>query len=219
MTSTRRLLRLTRFSRLVIVLMVIFTLLTMIPIAIGRARNDSDDLQALGFWVCDGKPCFMGITPGITTWDDAITIVGGHKNAVLQDKDWIIVRLVDKAFIDMGIRRHPGGEKVSDASLLLWVDQEPYFPKLGAFVRMYGPPTCVRVIMIESMIENVVLLFPGLSLTITPDGERITPNSSLGSVTLERNEGITRTCGSREDDSSIRTSHWSGFVSINRYVP
>jgi hypothetical protein len=216
---TSRYFRLTRFGRLVIILTIALTLITMIPIAVGRASTETDALQALGFWTCDGKPCFMGITPYITTWNEAIAVTDGRENTKSQDEDSIIVRLNVTAFVDIGIRRHSGSDKVSEASLLLWEEQQPYFPKLGDFVRMYGPPRCVRVIMIESMIERVVLLFPGLSLTISPDGNRVSPTSSIWGVRLKQDEGTTTSCRSAQDDSSIRTSQWSGFVSIDRYVP
>lgn len=35
---------------------------------IGNAQPEPNQLQALGFDFCEGKPCWQGITPGVTDW-------------------------------------------------------------------------------------------------------------------------------------------------------
>src|SRR5438128_2127003 len=61
--------------RLIAILSISFSLLIVAARAYGEAHPEPDELKALGFDVCDGKPCFMGIVPGVTTWDQAKAIL------------------------------------------------------------------------------------------------------------------------------------------------
>jgi hypothetical protein len=45
-------------------------------VAIGRLDHSPDALQALGFDVCDGEPCFRGVKPGMD-WAQAQQLVSG----------------------------------------------------------------------------------------------------------------------------------------------
>ncbi|HLY26962.1 MAG TPA: hypothetical protein VKQ72_11525, partial [Aggregatilineales bacterium] len=40
-------------------------------IAIGRVEPDSNIIQNAGLGTCVERPCYLGITPGITTWEEA----------------------------------------------------------------------------------------------------------------------------------------------------
>src|SRR5262245_46869565 len=47
-------------------------LMLVVAICVARLYGQSkpDNLSAFGLDLCEGRPCFMGITPGITKWDD-----------------------------------------------------------------------------------------------------------------------------------------------------
>lgn len=48
-------------------------LLVMLP-----ARNDSGRLERLGLVACDGLPCWQTLIPGLTTTDEAVTVLLGR---------------------------------------------------------------------------------------------------------------------------------------------
>src|SRR5882724_2093341 len=60
----------TRLARLVISLSLTITALIGGVILIGRAHTESNALETLGFGVCAGRPCFIGLAPNITKWSD-----------------------------------------------------------------------------------------------------------------------------------------------------
>jgi len=60
-----------RFLRVTLILWLLSVALIGGAALYGRAHAEPNELQALGFGVCEGRPCFMGITPGVTTIESA----------------------------------------------------------------------------------------------------------------------------------------------------
>jgi hypothetical protein len=58
-----------RLIRLVVVVWVVCAGLIGIAMLGGRAAIKDNRLQSAGFDLCDGKPYFAGIMPGMTAWD------------------------------------------------------------------------------------------------------------------------------------------------------
>jgi hypothetical protein len=52
---------------------------------ISVAYNQENALTRLGFNQCNGHPCFLGIVPGLTTWQDATSILFGKGFRLDQD--------------------------------------------------------------------------------------------------------------------------------------
>src|SRR5512135_2141653 len=44
-------------------------------VSYSRASAEPNPLHAFGLDVCDGKPCFKEIIPGVTSWEDAQAII------------------------------------------------------------------------------------------------------------------------------------------------
>jgi hypothetical protein len=61
-----------RFLRLVMILWLLITALVGSVTLYARTTSGAGELQKLGFGMCEGKPCFMGITPGLTQLSDAM---------------------------------------------------------------------------------------------------------------------------------------------------
>ena len=61
-----------RFLRLVMILWLLITALIGSVTLYVRTTSGAGELQELGFGMCDGRPCFMGITPGLTQLADAM---------------------------------------------------------------------------------------------------------------------------------------------------
>ncbi|MBX3067008.1 MAG: hypothetical protein KF726_28770 [Anaerolineae bacterium] len=58
-------------------LLVLLTLIAVTGgiVMVGRAQPDQNPLRALGFAVCEGKPCFQDVVLGETKWGEALTAV------------------------------------------------------------------------------------------------------------------------------------------------
>ncbi len=42
---------------------------------VSAAQDNENPLTRLGFNLCDGRPCFLGIIPGVTDWQDASSVL------------------------------------------------------------------------------------------------------------------------------------------------
>src|SRR5579862_4680901 len=58
-----------RFALIVFLLWAIFAVMIVAARGYGESHPGPDQLSEVGFGVCDGKPCFMGITMDVTTMD------------------------------------------------------------------------------------------------------------------------------------------------------
>src|SRR5260221_14778856 len=68
-------------------------------LAYGRAQPaSSNPLREVGFDVCDGKPCFRGVVPGITTWKSAEAKFLHHH--VIETHDSHILILIGRNHVD-----------------------------------------------------------------------------------------------------------------------
>src|SRR5262249_3271921 len=64
-----------RLLRLTVILCLLLSAGIGSALLLARANNAKTTLQAAGFDTCNGVPCFMGITPGVTTWGDGEKIL------------------------------------------------------------------------------------------------------------------------------------------------
>src|SRR5215813_11293136 len=70
-------------KRLIFWTLTLFLLTTSLTggiVAYARTHGGENPLKAMGFEVCDGNPCFMGIVIGETTWDDIHKLIGINRN-------------------------------------------------------------------------------------------------------------------------------------------
>ena len=51
-----------------------------------------DPLQSIGLDLCNGNPCFIGITPGQTTWSEVTTILAVHTDAVSNPQQLYMIK-------------------------------------------------------------------------------------------------------------------------------
>jgi hypothetical protein len=60
-------------------ILLVFTLsFTTGSLVLGKLQPDPHLLRTLGFDSCDGKPCYMGIIPGETTWSAIEPLLQAH---------------------------------------------------------------------------------------------------------------------------------------------
>jgi hypothetical protein len=103
----------------------------------GRLTGGDDPLQTVGFQVCAGKPCFLGLVPGETAWESVRTTLEANQ---------ITFQQIDSTFttkFDI-LTRHWLIEIISSpqrqhVSQILWVYRDHPL-SIGHFVLMYGLP-------------------------------------------------------------------------------
>src|SRR5262249_12725982 len=59
------------FFKICALLCAIFAVMIFAARGFGEAHPQPDQLSELGFGVCNGNPCFMGIVPGVTKYVEA----------------------------------------------------------------------------------------------------------------------------------------------------
>ena len=123
-----------RFIRLILLLWLLVAILIGGATRWGMAQIEPNELQARGFDMCGSRSCFIGITPGITTWSEAKTILTKWGHPIKSDDDFSVsIGSVEvdisslNSYVDsMNIIGIPNGNFV--------------FPSVGSFVAKYGPP-------------------------------------------------------------------------------
>lgn len=120
-----------RFVRLVLV--VWFGLTTFISSVVLYARSSlqQTNVQTLGFEKCGGQPCFRGIFPGSTTWDEAqrLLLQPGKQSGAFSG---------DVGHSRVSVRADAGDSLVELIDII--GDPNTPLPAVGAFVAQYGLP-------------------------------------------------------------------------------
>jgi hypothetical protein len=199
------------FQRVVITWFIMFA-------AIGAASRYGQDevnkLAGFGIGVCAGMPCYRGIVPGQTSWDDVRTYLDGAKIAV-DDGSTIAVTLADR--IELELYQDAGDPpivetiRVSDYTV---VDMMPTdFPSLGHFLRMYGTPCLVIVDASDPARVHVSqLMYPTLALSLSST-EPFLPSARVRSAWIFSTNPDLCT---NEFNKAAGLS-WAGFATPTRY--
>src|SRR5258708_10462977 len=187
-------------------------LVAVIPSAIGYGGgyglSRAGELQALNLDTCDGNPCFMNITPGITRWRTAETVLA--KWDAMNAYDTLIVHLDD-----VEIRTWPSFDR--SKVWLISVRRRPNeaVSTLGEVLMRYGSPCAVRLIGLP---YQSMLLYPRISVTTAPVQGRFSPSSPVYDIQLVEPSFLFKSpsdlCGKFDQMPVIP---WAGFASVAYY--
>jgi hypothetical protein len=186
-------------ARLTALILVLCAALTAVALGIGRASAATAALDAAGFDLCDGEPCFRGLVPGHSAWAQAS---GG---AIIGEAESFV------EFVYWG-RNKAAAEYVSDvyggALILVRLTAvgKAQLPA-GEFILRYGRPCAVGY-----SYARLVLLYPTLRVEIDAAGGYVTAASSAANVTLQAIQGVYDIC------PTVGVIPWRGFASQARYV-
>jgi hypothetical protein len=178
-----------RLIRLTVSLATIFTALIGVSCGVGRASAPPNPLRDLGFDRCGEKACFMGITPGITSWD---ALRARFPNAnVIQDS------LLPDRFLSVRVN---GGmlymqRTITDTPIkleLIEIDiRNPI--TLGDLVALYDHPLSVRLspcgieILCSSGVGYPTLVYKEMLIILDGIGvpiARITPQTQIREIAI-----------------------------------
>ena len=110
--------------------------LTTGSLILGKLQPDTNLLRQLGFELCSGKPCFMGIIPGETAWETIEQLLQAHGADYRIDNRSVVGR----AYVQVGdwlINLQPSFG-LRDVQQIFVVSRHglPYAP----FLLLYGEP-------------------------------------------------------------------------------
>src|SRR5262249_18627125 len=140
----------------------------------GYGLDRAGELQTLNLDMCDGMPCFMNITPGITGWHTAEETLA--KWDAMNAYDTLIVHLDD-----VEIRAWPNFDR--SKVWLIGVRRRPNVAvsTLGDVLARYGSPCAVRLMGLP---YQSMMLYPRISITVAPVQGRFSPNSPVYDIQL-----------------------------------
>jgi hypothetical protein len=196
--------------RLVLALWIGSAALIVSAIGYGRsyALTSSGELQALNLDTCDGNPCFLNITPGITGWSTAETVLA--KWDAMNAYDTLIVHLDD-----VEIRTWPSFDR--SKVWLISVRRRPNVAvsTLGEVLMRYGSPCAVRLIGLP---YQSMLLYPRISVTAAPLRGRFSPNSPVYDIQLVEPSFLFKAPSNLcESGDQFAVIPWAGFASVSHY--
>ncbi len=134
-------------------LVVFLAGLCAVVLGLSRALVNPEQLPAVPFDLCDGTPCFLGISPGVTGWSDAQQRLStAPNNQVYANEIVALVHQETTAALYPSINRLTVGRIYVHFS-----DDSP--PSTGWIVERYGIPCGVSVYFSTGILT---LRYPGL---------------------------------------------------------
>ncbi|MCC7451385.1 MAG: hypothetical protein IT324_28505 [Anaerolineae bacterium] len=173
----------------------------------GRVSAKPNKLQQIGFDVCNGEPCFMGITLGMS-WAEARAILT-KKKELIDDTDTLIVLRVQN--LNIGVRPDNSQGHVEEIEFNIWPDNDPEVP-LSNIISLYDHPCSVTTIFILDMLERIVINYPEIHFTV---GD-VSPNTVITSLTMSKTSDRSYCAGKKVE--GLRVNQWKGFRGLPYYM-
>ncbi|HLY24863.1 MAG TPA: hypothetical protein VKQ72_00895 [Aggregatilineales bacterium] len=177
---------------------------------VGSETPDTNVLQDAGLGMCAEHPCYFGITPGITTWEEAkqIGLAQGGLLSAPNNVDYLVT--LPKSTLIADIFASADNERVNYIELRMGLNGVP----LGDIMRHYGTPC--KYSSPESMLRHEYLfIYPYMQIYIPTSNGTVNPNSIVTIVEL-MNPSITKLsspynlCTVNDNDPK-----WQGLLSFS----
>jgi hypothetical protein len=192
-----------KFVRFMAWVLVLTSFAAAVPTLASRLSADANPLLALGFDTCAGKPCFMGITPGVTSWLDIELLAGKGRRFTYEALLGWSGRLQFEAFNPLGVANT---DSPSDLSIGWY--QQP-IGDVHEFVLLYGMPCQVQVG--RRGITTYVLVYPSILVTAESVADRVSLSSPVRHfIITERTNNCNLQAQARKQ--------WTGFQHLQRYL-
>ncbi|HVO42260.1 MAG TPA: hypothetical protein VMT34_06545 [Aggregatilineales bacterium] len=197
----------------------ILTLACVLAIGVGRtSQRLAPDLQAFGLDRCaGGLPCFLGIVPGVTAWDDA------HRN------------LEQHAAASGGTLpslTRPTGAPPQDATQVYLMPGTPTADdieivnihanlSLASAIALFGVPCKVAMFGAPSItasrnLSDALLIYPQLILHVN-HGDSLEPASTITAVGLVASDPSGLAPNPLCDAAGLPATTWQGFATWRQY--
>jgi hypothetical protein len=205
------------FVRRVLIIWFILGLVCVGVVGIARANGMPSRLQALGFDLCGGEPCFRGIKPG-AVWTEVSRVLPNVVSAFPM-LEFPINRLDRTSAVFYPSR---SGKVVETIELKLGIGLQ-HGLTIGDVVARLGQPC--RIVFFAGTrggtIANVT--FPGVTLNVfVPMSEagiyRLRYDLPINIVWLASNDLARAFCNCEQDEAAFQDCNaWNGFTSMAVY--
>ena len=149
---------------------------TSVAIAYGQRQPYQSPLPALGYAVCDGIPCFLGIVPGLTPWQNAKEQLAAFFASNVDDSTitlkWFTTTEVG-GYIITSHRAYADDVEVS-ALTVMSLSRASSFPTVQELMLYYGTPCNVSIEETLGYITLIRLNYPHLTVDLPRVTDRLT---------------------------------------------
>ncbi len=184
-------------KRLFVSILILISVLCfgcILSIFAGRTDTHPDNLQLIGFDLCGGQPCFKGIIPGVTTWEQAKPNIGSIAN-----HDFLVDSTSGASQGNVGVYI------ASDARTVGLVQQTVYNIRLLDVIQKYGVPCSVSMSG-DTTYTYAIIMYPRMEIFVSIKSERLEPLSSVTLISM----------GDKPLPCSEPIS-WKGFIGSRHY--
>ena len=196
------------FLRLVMILWLLITAFIGSVMLCARTTSGASELQKLGFDICDGRPCYMGITPGLTPLADAMALF--EKNGGLcetmrkQDSFGGLRALCSVGELETTMDYSPDTLIVRSLNVMI-ASGGPVPVTVGDAARYWGLPCGFSR---EPMsFSRFILMYPYVYLDLGYADKWISPGTWVDSILIS---SVAAPCD--------RDIPWHGFTISERYL-
>ena len=162
-----------------------------------------DNILDVDITHCGQLTCFRGLTPGQTTWTDAMAAFHG---------EWLVIDDPSYATITLS----PGSDEQNlNLVVLHLLPNVNIF--IGTIIARYGTPACVDIF---GHAETISLRYPQMRVSSRFSGNRINAYSKVTSISISSHQKSTFCSPSLPNASRDVLSHhlWQGFATIDHYL-
>jgi len=196
-------------KRLTLWMLTLFLLtisLTGGVVAYARAQSTQNPVSELGLALCNRIPCYMGIRPGITTWNEAKALLKSEGALETIQFDKVNALYISKAAGVEVISSEDGG-MVFEVRILADFKTEA----LGHLIQTLGSPCSVSE---RDMTTTIYVNYPDLYAEVFVERERLESGSRLYRIKLVQS-GSSDLCSGSTD---ARLYRWLGLSSMRHYA-
>jgi hypothetical protein len=194
--------------RRAMVMWVILIVICAGVIGIMRANAGQDKLQAFGFEMCNGEPCFRGIKVGMP-WSEALRLS--------QDATEVgppIVFDFSKVGEGVDVAIYPSDNKKAVEAIILATSRTYYRLLAKDIVQHFGNPCRVELKGDRNGVYGAELVYPRLKAGVLLQEFRIATDSKVWAITIKNYYESDACFGPPE----LQVDSWHGFTSVDMYV-
>jgi hypothetical protein len=130
-------------------------------VLLARVIQAPGALQALGFDVCDGEPCFRGVKPG-TDWAKVERLLPD----VVRERSFLVLPINAAGIKSVVFERNNNAERIVGLIALSSARPNKEYPFTpAAMISRFGPPCRVQFFEIDDLLMAVYMVYPTMVVT------------------------------------------------------
>jgi hypothetical protein len=174
-------------------------------------RSSATQVGQVGFTLCDGYPCYDGITPGLTTWAQAKMIFSEAARESLNSNFSILT--LDENSAPISFYSH--GSMVGFIGANYWKAKTPI--TVGQLMIIFGLPCAVRMVVDDRGTPTFIqaLHYPTTTVFVSY-AARLTPQASVTLINVYK-PSLGSQCYAGAD-SQTALAPWEGFATAPHYT-